>query len=276
MASSLEVELVYELSSAYTVVVQAVSNSYKMAVTERHAYYSGKSLGDMAQQLAQAAGLKAQVQCKDRQPLNYVQWGESDFDFLRRVADDHGCWMRPSKDGIEIFDSFQKGTKVQWQKAHEANALLNFSLKGRLTPPSYNGAHYDFHAMQSQTYKAVSDTPQLFDSASYLVNATKKGSDSTLPPAYAHQRNRVVTLDDYQTLLKKESVRSVGSRVTGSGESQNPEILPGNELQVDSTLDASGTYGVTHISHSWDPPMAIQIISVAHPGRITPSRIPRK
>lgn len=248
----LEVELVYELSSAYTVMIQAVTKSYTMAVTERHAYYTGKKLADLAQQLAQNAGLKAEVKCTDRRPLNYVQWGESDFEFLRRIVDDHGCWMRPSKDGIEIYDSFQKGTKVQWQKAHEANALLNFSLKGTLSPPSFNGAHYDFHAMQSKTYDAVSDQPQFYGSASYLVDAAKKGSDDILPAAYAHQRNRVVTLDDYEQLLKKESVRSIGSRVTGSGESQNPEILPGNELQIDSTLDAGGTYGVTHVSHSWD------------------------
>jgi len=249
----LEVELVYELSSAYTVMIQAVTKSYAMAVTERHAYYTGKKLADLAQKLAQNAKLKAQVKCTDRRPLNYVQWGESDFDFLRRVADDHGCWMRPTKDGIEIFDSFQTGTKVEWQKAHEANALLSFSLKGTLSPPSFNGAHYDFHAMKSQTYNEVSDEPQFFGSANHMVDATKKGSGDVLPAAYAHQRNRVVTLDDYEKLLKKESVRSVGSRVTGSGESQNLEVLPGSELQIDCAGDASGTYGVTHVSHSWDP-----------------------
>src|SRR6266498_3105605 len=49
----LEVELVYELSSAYTVMIQAVTKSYAMAVTERHAYYTGKKLADLAQKLAQ-------------------------------------------------------------------------------------------------------------------------------------------------------------------------------------------------------------------------------
>ena len=249
----LEVELVYELSSAYTALIQGVTKSYKMDVTPRHAYYAEKTLTDLAQQLAKNAGLDATVKCADRRALNYVQWGESDFEFLRRLVDDHGGWMRPSSKGIEIYDAFQEGTKVKWQKATEANALLGFSLKGRLAPASFDGAHYHFHEMKSQTYQGVSDDAQFFDSAGHLVDAAKKGSKDTLPAGYLQQRSLAVTLDEYEKLLKKESVRSIGSSVTGSGESQNRELLPGNTLEVSDTLDADGTYGVTHVSHSWDP-----------------------
>jgi type VI secretion system secreted protein VgrG len=249
----LEVELVYELSGAYTAVIQGVTKSYKMDVTPRHAYYTAKSLKDVAQQLAQNAGLNAVVQCQDSKPLNYVQWGESDFEFLRRLVDDHNGWLRPNANGIEIYDSFQQGTKVKWQKATEANAMLSFSLKGALAPPSFNGAHYHFHQMKSQTYKNISDEPQFFDAASHLVDATKKASKDTIPSGYLHQRSRTVTLDDYEQRLKKESVRSIGSSITGSGQTQNRELLPGNTMQVDGTLDADGTYGVTQVAHSWDP-----------------------
>jgi uncharacterized protein involved in type VI secretion and phage assembly len=68
-----------------------------------------------------------------------------------------------------------------------------------------------------------------------------------------HQRSRVVTLDEYKELLKKESVRSIGASVTGVGESLNSELLPGNTVQIEGILDAQGAYGVTHVAHSWDP-----------------------
>ena len=249
----LEVELVYELSGAYTAVIRGVTKSYKMDVTPRHEYYAEKKLKDVAEQLAQNAGLKATVQCQDKRALNYVQSGESDFEFLRRLVDDHGGWMRPSKDGIEIYDSFQQGTKVKWQKASEANALLSFSLKGRLASPSFNGAHYHFHKMQSEVYQGVSEEPQFFDSAGHLVDAVKKASKDAIPAGYLHQRNRVVTLDEYKDLLKKESVRSLGSSITGSGQTQNREVLPGNTVQVEGTLDADGKYGVTQVTHNWTP-----------------------
>jgi type VI secretion system secreted protein VgrG len=248
-----DVELVYERSGAYSVMLQGVTKSYKMSVTERHAYYSGLKLADLAQQLAQNVGLKARVKCSDRRPLNYVQWGESDFDFLRRIADDHGCWIRPSREGIEIYDEFQSGTTLQWQAIQAADHLTSFSLKGTLSPPSFDGAHYHFHEMQSKTYKGVSDTPNFYDAAGHLVEASKKGSENALPPAYLHNRARAVTLEDYEKVLKKESVRSIGSRVTGSGESDNHSVLPGNQVQLKGTLDADGAYGITHVSHTWDP-----------------------
>src|SRR5262249_51145478 len=103
----LAIELIYELSGCYTALIQSGTRSYKMDVTPRHCYYKEKTLSDIAQQLAQNAGLRAVVKCANRRPLNYVQWGESDFAFLCRLVDDCGGWMRPNEDGIEIYDSFQ-------------------------------------------------------------------------------------------------------------------------------------------------------------------------
>ncbi len=248
-----DVELLYERSGAYSVMIQGVTKSYKMGVTERHAYYSEMKLADLAQKLAQNVELKANVKCADRKPLNYVQWGESDFEFLRRVVDDYGAWMRPSKDGIEIYDSFQPGASLQWQNIQAPDHLTNFSLKGTLSPTAFDGAHYHFHEMKSQTYKDVKDQPQFYESAAHLVDAAKNGSEKAIPSAYLQGRSRVVTLQDYEALLKKESVRSVGSRVTGSGESQNHQMLPGNEVELQGTPDADGKYGVTQVSHNWDP-----------------------
>jgi type VI secretion system secreted protein VgrG len=249
----LEIELEYELSSAYTAVIQGVTRSYKMDVTPRHAYYPEKTLKDVAQQLAGNASLSASVNCADRPALNYVQWGETDFQFLHRLVDDHGAWMRPTEDGIEIYDSFQNGTTVKWQKASEKDALLTFSLRCALAPAAFNGAHYHFHQMKSQTYQDVSEEPEFFDSASHLVEAAKKACNDVMPSGYLHQRSRAVTLDDYEKLLKKESARSLGSTVVGSGQTQNREVLPGNKVKIQGTLDADGEYGVTQVSHSWDP-----------------------
>jgi type VI secretion system secreted protein VgrG len=249
----LEVELIYELSSAYSAVIQGVTKSYKMDIAGRQGYYAQKTLSDIAQQLANNAGLKASVQCQAGRPMNYVQCGESDFEFLQRLVDDHGAWMRPSAAGIEIFDKFQDGTEVKWQKASEADALLSFSLRGRLAPAGFNGAHYDFHKMKSQTYQDVSQQAQFFDGASHMVDATNTASKQVLPSSYLHQRSRAVTLDDFEQRLKKESLRSTGSSVTGSGQTQNRKMLPGNSVRLAGTIDADGTYGVTQVSHSWDP-----------------------
>jgi type VI secretion system secreted protein VgrG len=258
----LEVELMYHLAGGYTAVIQGVTHSYKMGLTPRHAYYQEKPLSDIANQLAHEAGIAATVQCEDGRPLNYVQWGESDFEFLRRLADDHGCWLRsawdpagksPGPPRLEIYGSFQPGTSLAWRADTASDKLTSFSVKGKLAPASFDGAHYDFHQMKSETYTEVSDEAQFFDSLAPLVESVKQGSKERLPPGYLHHRTRVVTLDDYETALKKQSVRSVGSSVVGSGSSRNHRLLPGNQVEIEGVPDANGTYGVTRVNHRWDP-----------------------
>lgn len=244
----LEGDLEYEIYGTYLARLTAVSRSYKLSLTAQQAYFLKKTLKDIAQHLAGEDGLKANVRCADRRPLNYVQWGEPDFDFLRRIADDHGCWMRPSADGIEIFDSFQDGAEVNWS---EEGGLLSFRLRGKLAQPAFNGTHYDPQEMQSKTFEKVRDNAQFFSSAAPLVNAVMQQSQAQLPPGYLHSRARAVTLDDYESQLKKESVRSIGAAITGVGTSRNPDVRPGDKLNIKGTLDAKGVYGVTKVSHHW-------------------------
>ena len=247
----LEVELEYQLQGSYRARVTGVSQSYKMDLTPRHAYYLGKSLSAIAQQLAGNTQVDCAVHSKDRRALNYVQWGESDFQFLRRLADDHQCWIRPSEKGIEIFDSFQSGTRVTWRGGSGDNGLMSFSVKGKLAPPSFNGAHYNPHLMASKVFTGVKSDPEFFGPVKPLVDAVKKASNETLPPGYLQDRGRAVTLDDYEEELRMESVRSIGGGVSGTGTSRNRGILPGNTLDVLGVLDAQGTYGVTRVVHTW-------------------------
>jgi uncharacterized protein involved in type VI secretion and phage assembly len=244
----LDVELTYEVFGSYTAQLTAVTQSYKMDLTPRKAYYLVKTLQDVAQELAGHAGLQSSVKGPSKKALNYVQWGESDFDFLNRLVDDYSCWLRPSAKGIEIFNSFQQGATLKWR---DEEGLLKFKTKGTLGQPSFNGAHYDHHQMKSESYTKVSDDAQFYDSVGPLVDAVKNQSKKVMPPGYVANRARVMTLDDYQTVLKKESVRAIGGNITGHGESRNQQLLPGNTVQIEGNLDAHGTYGVTKVAHRW-------------------------
>jgi type VI secretion system secreted protein VgrG len=245
-----DVELTYEVFGSFTAQLEAVTRSYKMDHTPRKAYYLEKNLEQVAKELAGHAGLQCSVTGPSRKAMNYVQWGESDFDFLNRLVDDYGCWLRPNAQGIEIRNSFQDGTKLQWR---DEQGLLTFKTKGTLGQPSFNGAHYDHHQMKSQTYTQVSDDAQFYNSVGPLVDAVKNQSKQVMPPGYVANRTRVMTLDDYQSVLKKESVRAIGGNVTGHGESRNQQLLPGNTVQIEGNLDAHGTYGVTKVIHRWTP-----------------------
>jgi type VI secretion system secreted protein VgrG len=243
----LDVELTYEIWGSYTARLTGVTQSYKMDLTPRQMYFEGSTLSDVASTLAGLSGLEISVNVPAMDPLNYVQWGESDFRFVNRLADDYTAWTRPSTGGLEVFNTFQDGTTLQWR---EEDGLLRFKSKGTLAQPAFNGAHYDFQLMQSQTYSGVSAAPSFYDSLGEMVGAVQAQSQA-LPPGYVFQRSRVPTLDDYSQLLAKESVRAIGRSIVGYGESRNQLLKAGNTVTIDGTLDAQGTYGVIQVVHRW-------------------------
>lgn len=242
-----DVQLAYEIWGSYTARLVAVSSSYKLDITARKQYYAEKNLSDIAGIIAGRSGLSIDVNASSSKALNYVQYGESDFSFLNRIVDDYSTWLRPKKDGIEIFDSFQSGTTVAWRKEGD---LFEFSLRGRMAPPSFSGSHYDHHAMMSNTFTEVSKPPTFYDSAQRLTGAVQSASQ-LLPAGFEPQRARAMTLDDYQTQLQDESERSLGAAVMGGGQSRNQSLMAGNTLQIHGALDGKGTYGLVKVVHRW-------------------------
>jgi len=243
-------ELEYEIYGSYGAKLKGVTRSYKMDLTPRHAYYSEKTLSDIANELAGRAGLSANFLAGSRKPLNYVQWGETDWAFLNRIADDYESWVRPTAQGFDVCDSFQKQTELYWRT--EDNGLLSFKVRGELTQPSVSGAHYDHHKMESKVFTKVSDSPPFFGSSGPMVSAVQSESQK-LPPDYAPHRARVTTVDEYEKLLKKESVRSVGSSIVAIGRSQNGKLKPGDKASVEGVLDDQGVYGLVRVIHRWTP-----------------------
>ena len=102
---------------------------------------------------------------------------------LNRIVDDNEAWMRPNGAGIEIYDAFQSGAKLEWRKEH---GLILFKTKGTLTPPTFDGAHYSAGDMTSQVYEDVKDDPQFFDGAEsmMIMLACTKDGLGIMPSGY--------------------------------------------------------------------------------------------
>ena len=243
----LDVELAYEVWGSYSARLIAVSHSYMLDTTAHKQYYAEQTLSSVASKVAGRSGLSVQVNASGSKALNYVQYGETDFSFLNRLADDHAAWMRPKEKGLEIFDSFQSGSSAGFR---DHDGISSFRLRGTLAPASYSGSHYDHHAMQSNSFQQVQKAPQYYDSASRLTGAVQSASKQ-LPAGFEPQRGRAMTLDNYQDQLKAESERSMGGAITGTGESRNQNLMAGNTIAVDGLLDAKGTYGLVKVVHNW-------------------------
>lgn len=246
----LSVDLLYEASGTYSARVTAVTYSWLMDQAPHKQYYTAKTLDDVAQTATGRVGLTATVSVPASKPLNYVQYGETDFSLLHRMVDDYKSWMRPTAKGIEIQDSFQAGTELQW-RGSSGLGLLEFMLGATLKPASFNGSHYDFHAMESQVFQRVSKQPSFSASCAGLANAVVAQSQAVMPSGFVQQRPRVMTLGDFQTSVEDESERALGSAITGRGSSRNPALYAGNTVTISGSIPAAGTYGLTSVTHAW-------------------------
>ena len=245
----LDVELMYEVWGSYTAQFIAVSDSYKSDLATNKQYYAAQTLSSIASTVAGRSGLSVSVDAGSGKPLNYVQYGETDFSFINRIVDNYGGWLRPKEGGIEIYNSFQGGGSVQWRGE---DGLLDFRIKGTLSPATFSGSHYDHHAMASNTFTKLGTPAEFYPSAAKLTSAVQSQSQALLPAGFAPQRARTMTLSEYQESLHDESQRSIGGNVTGSGHSRNQQLMAGNTIDIQGTLDGQGMYGLVKVVHRWD------------------------
>jgi uncharacterized protein involved in type VI secretion and phage assembly len=250
----IDVELTYEITGSYQAVLTAVTSTYFMDLTPRCKYYEQKDVNEIAKELADKATLvsskDSKYQVSGPKKSNYTQWGETDWSFLNRIADDNEAWMRPNGEGLEILDAFQSGAKLTWR---QEQSLISFKTKGTLAPASFDGSHYSVGDMKSEVYQDVGEKPVFFDGAEALVIMLACLNDSlgVMPSGYVYQRARVSDLDEYEKLLKKESRRSVGASVVAWGESMELKLKPGDTVEVDGLPDSNATYGLTKVIHRW-------------------------
>jgi type VI secretion system secreted protein VgrG len=249
---ALEAEMVYGFRRDFVARVCGVSQSYRLQLTQEEDCFYKMNLQEVASKVIGNDNLKlefnADVECAK---MNYVQWGESDFEFIRRIADDQGCFMRPTPEGVEIRRGFKDwGQTMRWGDNH---GLLSFSIKGRLGQPSFNGSCYDPIAMESRRFNQVKKEPQFFpETAADIIGAVLEGSQK-LPPGRMVFDGRAPKIPNFQEALEKESQRAIGSKIVGVGVSRNPHLKPGDLIHLDGDeFDARGDYGLISVTHRYD------------------------
>ena len=242
----------YELHGVYMVGIRAVTRSYALQLTPEENYFFKKDLREVAEKVLKQDKLELEFSASG--PLarmNYVQWEETDFDFIRRIADDQGCFIRPTAGGLEIRKGFQNvGHRLCW---HDEYGLVKFSLEGSLGQASFDGTRYDPRTMKSRTFRNIKQSPRFFsETAAELVEAVSSQSEQ-LPADRLVFDGRAPKLEMYQALLEKESARSIGSKILGYGQSRDYRLKPGDQVHLEGfSFDAQGDYGLIKVVHYYD------------------------
>ena len=245
-------EMVYELHGDFIARLRGVTSSYKLQLTPEEDYFFKKSLPEVADKIIKEDGLTLDFNADGQfAKMNYVQWGESDFDFLLRIADDQGCMLRPTPKGVEIRRGFaHTGLVLRW---HDEYGVINFSISGELGQPTFDGAYYDPRTMKSRRFTKVQKAPQFFsDTAPDMIEAVIQQSKQ-LPSDRLVFDGRAPKIETYRAMLEKESQRSIGSKVTATGASRNVRLKPGDRVKLEgNNFSAQGEYGLIKVVHHYD------------------------
>lgn len=185
-----------------------------------------------------------------------VQYNESNYEFLRRLAMRHGEWI--FYDGTEFIFGTLNSSKTNMILGVNQSEF-NFGIN--LNPLNFNYKYYDYYqntilenaSTKSTGKKQLSEIGQAAHDKS--VKHFSYQSQSYYNHLNVSQENYAKQLKDVVEL--KENASAVGMSVV-EGTSQNPLVKPGSKVNIKALkVDKKGKvdygeYIVTSVSHSCD------------------------
>jgi uncharacterized protein involved in type VI secretion and phage assembly len=239
----------HQLYGGWALSLEGASQSAKLMWSRRANYYYKKTISDIAGELSQKnGGIPIDVQA-DGKKLNYVQQGESDFEFLNRLADDCGCCVVTTDSGVAIRKGFEKSVQLKWH-----DDLFYLQVRGRIGANSVQGAFFDSAVGNGDRFPAQHDTVTGRAEFGKLYDPISSASKSQLSSQQdVDTLSARVHLSDYQQMLKSESRRRLGRSLEVEAHSRNPNVAPGSRVNVTNMPKGAGNgeYGVIQAVHRY-------------------------
>ncbi len=237
----IDIALKHEVWGSYTCVLRAASASWLRDRSPRNARFEGS--------LAAVAGsMGASSSIPDKpSPAQYVQYNETDWQFLLRIADDHGGWISTGLGDTSVKNSFDAPVPLIFR---DHSGLLEFHIEGQLRPAKVAAVHYDSAVFQSSVLPGESKTPQFEQPGQTMAAAVQSGSSSQGLLGFS-SRSRSTTNADLQTRAQFDAERAQGGSVTAGGVSRTLGLAAGGSVDVQNLGDANGTWNLLEVTHTW-------------------------
>ena len=241
-----DVALRHEVWGSYGATLRGVSMSWLIDHSQRYAYFGTSSINTIANQLGAAAGVSCSLDDKTS-PAEYVQYGETNWQFLLRLADDHGGWIRAGLGSVELNNTFDAPRPLIYR---DHRGLLEFFVEGELGPAKVAAAQYDSSINSSQLWSDQQKQPQFEAPGSRMGGAVASGSASLNLLGFTC-RSRSWSADDMATRASAESERSLGGGVLAGGVSRDQTLNAGGAIEVQNLNEANGVYYLLEVTHTW-------------------------
>lgn len=197
--------------------------------------------------------LKNTLKAKHKETIDYaVQYDESNFRFLTRMAAEYGEWCYYN--GKELVLGEQSGPTISFK----ADGKQLFDMSIALHPSKFISSHYDY--LQNKSFEADSNSQKVNGMGKYGDFALDN-SDKLFAQPSTLQANRPFKdqkgLDDWSKAYKHQEASRL---IVFKGKGEKPEMSVGTVIEVTGSMlegkelkDTSlGKYRVTEVIHEVD------------------------
>jgi len=237
--------------------IEGVSASQRLEYRNT-AFFPESQLADVAKKV----GADVVDSVKGRGARSYLQMGETDFAFLHRLADDHGCYLRTGGKKPEIRNKpITPAVDLVWGKN-----LLDLTARSRLVNHGYKGSAYQIDEKRDHRFHGIRKRPSWTGGAKSLTRKVEQEADKHAGGGDHHVEfgsSRTAKLADFKKALEAESERVLGAAVLVEGTAVHPGLSAGYALTIGESggkkkegpraaLPADGKFMVTSVHHVYD------------------------
>ncbi|MBC8084306.1 MAG: phage late control D family protein, partial [Hymenobacter sp.] len=188
--------------------------------------------------------VKKQLKPERKDELPYtVQYNETNFNFLSRLAAQQGEWLY--YDGLTLQLGRSAGKVIPFK----SNSAQVFTLSMHLQPGKTEGAHYNYRTHEPLKTKAVAPTAGHPFSQFAVQKSNELFTQPHRLPAGAQMSNQA----HLQRTLDGLVARQAASQVSLEGSGEAFDMVPGSVLDVQDAAGAAyGKFRVLAVCHEVD------------------------
>jgi type VI secretion system secreted protein VgrG len=215
--------------------------------------FAEKSLNDIVQSMHDQIpqnDLKIKCNPSFRGEIPYiVQYNESNFHFLNRIADKYGEWC--FYDGSELV--FGKLDKSKAIELVVDNTLLGFDFSFNLKNLNYKALAYDY--LENTVYQKETKDFAVNDLDPQGDHVFKQSEKIFKQNYTVYAKDNFAKENDFKDFYEARKFAETRKLICSEGSSNNPSIKAGSVIRIKSLNDQEDDFGefiITSVDHSFD------------------------
>lgn len=229
--------------------IHAVSPDYQMNDVPEYRSFEDKTLSEIVEAVFTDYNITSKdVAPKANPKLHYtVQFKESGFNFIRRLAIRHGQWFVYDGKVLHFGSLPKKTTKLEFGKD-----LFSIEFSQRLSPFQYDFVSHDYMNNVADTVAGSSasrNIPKLGKNAQDVSGKIFKHSSNHYYQGSFYTKPGKTDLTEITTLAKGAGMANL---FFCSGSSDDPNLMPGGTIELMESDMNHGKFTVVQITHYAD------------------------